>query len=229
MAYAGRVRGRLFPVGDDWYEWRQEPPLPACVLVQIANSPGGRLVLAGLRIDGAPTAELLRAVPVGRIEAAANAQLTIVDDTIAPTEVERTARYPTALSRSADRGWETVELDKALTRPVTRPAPAGRSAAPDLSLTTGSAGGAAVKSGVLVRRFGRRGLAGRSDESGRRGRPDEFYREIADVYLDLAQASPRPASDLAESNGVPVTTAHRWIKEARRRGFLPPGRPGKAG
>jgi hypothetical protein len=34
---------------------------------------------------------------------------------------------------------------------------------------------------------------------------------------------------LAEANNVPVTTARRWIKEARARGFLPAGRAGKAG
>jgi len=28
---------------------------------------------------------------------------------------------------------------------------------------------------------------------------------------------------------VPVTTAHRWVKEARRRGFLPPGQKGRRG
>ena len=66
-------------------------------------------------------------------------------------------------------------------------------------------------------------------ETRSRGRPDVFYREVADVYLDLAQASHRPASDIAAQHGVPVSTAHRWVKEARRRGFLPPGRPGKTG
>ena len=30
--------------------------------------------------------------------------------------------------------------------------------------------------------------------------------------------------ELAEINGVPPTTVHRWIKEARRRGLLGPGR-----
>jgi hypothetical protein len=62
-----------------------------------------------------------------------------------------------------------------------------------------------------------------------RGRPDRFYREVAEVYLDYAQVSHRPAADLASTHQVPVTTAHRWVKEARRRGFLPPGRPGKTG
>jgi hypothetical protein len=226
------VRGRLFPVGEDWYEWRQEPPLNACVLVQVATSPGGRLVLAGLRIDGAPTAELLRAVPVGRIEAAANAQLTVVEDTVVPTALQRDARYPTALSRSADQGWETVEPDMALAGPAN--ARTSRSwtsdllpSGSDLALAGPSVG--AFDNAGAARRFTRRGTIGRDGGSGRRGRPDAFYRDVADTYLDLAQASPRPASDLAETNGVPVTTAHRWIKEARRRGFLPPGRPGKAG
>jgi len=36
-------------------------------------------------------------------------------------------------------------------------------------------------------------------------------------------------ANLAEANGVPVSTVHRWVKEARRRGFLPPGRPGRSG
>jgi hypothetical protein len=61
------------------------------------------------------------------------------------------------------------------------------------------------------------------------GRADEFYAAVAGVYRELAQNSPRPVIELAEANDVPVTTAHRWIKEARKRGYLGPGRPGKAG
>jgi hypothetical protein len=177
------VRGRLYPVEADWCEWRQEPPLPGAVFVRLLRGPGGRLVLGGLRIDGPPTAELLRAIPVGRIEAAANAQLAVVDDVSSEAE-------PVTLSRRTSHpadditGWETSDPTAA----VSRPAP-----------------GAA------------------------RGRPDDFYRDIARAYAELAQSSPRPASVLAEENGVPVTTAHRWVKEARRRGFLPAGRPGKAG
>ena len=64
------MRGRLFPTDSEWCEWHQEPPLPASVLVRVAADGGGRLVLTGLRIDGVPTAEVLRAIPVGRIEAA---------------------------------------------------------------------------------------------------------------------------------------------------------------
>jgi len=181
------VRGRLFPVAEDWYEWRQEPPLADVVQVRIKVGDGGRLVLCGLRIDGSPTADLLRAIPVGRIEAAANAQLCVVD-TEAAAGVPHTVRErPTAPPDGSAAGWDLTDPSKAVSR------------APD-----------------------------RSD--GRpRGRPDLFYRQVADAYVDLSQASHRPASDIAHSHGVPVTTAHRWVKEARRRGFLPPGRPGKTG
>jgi hypothetical protein len=81
-------------------------------------------------------------------------------------------------------------------------------------------------------------IAGRREEramerpperSTRRGRPDAFYREVAASYLELAQQGRGPARLLAERHDVPVSTVHRWVKEARRRGLLPPGRAGKAG
>lgn len=61
------------------------------------------------------------------------------------------------------------------------------------------------------------------------GYPDEFYEVIARAYRTLAAHSARPIVDIAEANEVPVTTAQRWVKEARRRQLLPPGRRGKAG
>ncbi|MGI5246000.1 hypothetical protein [Dactylosporangium sp. CA-139066] len=182
------MRGRLFPVDGDWYEWRQdEPPLAGTVLVRVGVGPGGRLVLTGLRIEGTPSAELLRAIPVGRIEAAANAQLTAVEAVRGTAAVVNTRPRPVAPPVAEDVGWEMTE--------------------PALAVARAAPGGATRM----------------------RGRPDVFYRQVADVYLTYAQASPRPACDLADERGVPVSTAHRWVKEARRRGFLPPGRPGKSG
>jgi hypothetical protein len=204
------VRGRLFPTEADWCEWRQEPPLPGAVFVRVARDAGGRLVLAGLRIDGPPSAELLRAIPVGRIEAAANAQLTVVDHDVVTAVAHR---RPGTRPAEADAGWETTDPVRAVHRPEPRPEPHPR----------GTAGAA-----PLLAAAGPGPETGRATEAGR-GRPDLFYRDIAHAYLDLAQRSTRPASELAEAHGVPVTTAHRWVKEARRRGFLPPGRPGKAG
>jgi hypothetical protein len=178
------VRGRLYHLGEDWYEWRQQPALAAAVHVRVAAGAGGRLGLAELRILGEPTSDVLRAIPVGRIEAAANAQLTVVDDAVSPRP-PRQRRRPAHSRPAGDAGgWE----EPASGRPPT-PVRAGRS----------------------------------------RGRPDRFYADIADTYRQLAQTSRRPAGELAARHEVPVTTAHRWIKEARRRGFLAPGRPGKAG
>jgi hypothetical protein len=62
-----------------------------------------------------------------------------------------------------------------------------------------------------------------------RGYPDAFYDSIAAAYRTLVTSSSRPVSELATANNVPITTARRWVKEARRRGLLSPGHPGKAG
>jgi hypothetical protein len=175
------VRGRLFHLEGDWYEWRQQPPLGAEVHVLVVPGDGGRLALAELRIVGEPTSELLRAIPVGRIEAVANAQLAAIDDAVveAPHQRPRRSVRP---EPPGDDGWDA-------------PAPAASS----------------------------------PHQPAGRGRPDRFYADVATRYRELAQASRRPAADLATDHDVPVTTAHRWIKEARRRGYLPAGRPGKAG
>jgi len=51
-------------------------------------------------------------------------------------------------------------------------------------------------------------------------KPDSFYEQVAERFAYLQITSPRPATDLAEANNVPVTTVHGWVKEARRRGLL---------
>lgn len=58
-----------------------------------------------------------------------------------------------------------------------------------------------------------------------------FYEVVAAAYrwLVVIKGSRRPALDIAEANNVAVTTAHRWIAEARRRGVLEPGVRGRAG
>ncbi len=64
-------------------------------------------------------------------------------------------------------------------------------------------------------------------DPGARRRPDEFYRQVAEAYLAQASISDQAARDIAEANGVPVSTAHRWLKEARNRGLLK--MPGQGG
>lgn len=181
--------GRLFHIEDNWYEWRQQPPLDAQVTVRVEPRGDGRLGLAELRIVGEPTSQLMRTIPLGRIEATANAQLSAIDDRVLPHPRQR-RRAPgrQASTTGSDDGWE-------------RPDP------PPVTAHT----------------------ARRAAGSPPRGRPDRFYADIAAAYSELAQTSRRPAAELAGRHDVPVTTAHRWIKEARRRGHLGPGRPGKTG
>jgi hypothetical protein len=59
--------------------------------------------------------------------------------------------------------------------------------------------------------------------------PDAFYQQVADAYRDVVQKNRKVAIVLAEEANVPVGTVHRWILEARRRGFLPSARQGRAG
>jgi hypothetical protein len=59
--------------------------------------------------------------------------------------------------------------------------------------------------------------------------PDAFYRQVAEAYRDVVQNNRKVAKVLAEEANVPVGTVHRWVLEARRRGFLPSARQGRAG
>jgi transposase-like protein len=50
--------------------------------------------------------------------------------------------------------------------------------------------------------------------------PVDFFEQVARAYNELAAISSSPAVRLAAANDVPPSTAHRWIKEARRRGLV---------
>ena len=57
-----------------------------------------------------------------------------------------------------------------------------------------------------------------------------FYVQVADAYELALLRTHHPAAALADAAQVPVTTMHRWIREARRRGLLAPAtRQGAAG
>lgn len=153
---------RFRVLDDGWYAWVGDTPESTTVRVRFAAREDGRLRVDGLQVDGPISAEVLRSIPIGRIEAAANAQL---GHTAGPPRRRPTAaRIPDSLRSNAVRGY-----------------------------------------------------------------PDAFYDSIAAAYRTLVTSSSRPVSELATANNVPVTTAQRWVKEARRRGLLSPGHPGKAG
>lgn len=152
---------RLLAHDDGWHEWVDDPPLVVPVYVQLDEQDDGRFHVVAMHVEGVLSAEVLRAIPVGRIEALANA-----------------LHHP----HSAEQGWRADARlpDDLIEEPTWR-------------------------------------------------RSDGFYAAVASTYRHLVSATPRPVVELAEANGVPRTTAHRWVKEARRRGMLAPGRPGKAG
>jgi len=149
--------------GDEWFEWTETPDNPKThdtrVMVRVAKR-DGRFLVEELRLLGGVSAERLRSVPLGRIEAAANALM----HSSAGLQQGVPAEIPHELRLTSVRGY-----------------------------------------------------------------PDRFYDAVAAAYRTLAHASTKPVVDLAEANEVPVTTAQRWIREARTRGKLPPGRSGKAG
>jgi hypothetical protein len=159
------VVARLEPLDDDWHAWvdRSARAPRTAVRVRVADGDDGRLHVVDLHVEGVVSAEVLRSIPIGRIEAAANAQLHASAPDAPPGRAPR-ASIPARLRRNAVRGY-----------------------------------------------------------------PDAFYDAVAAAYRSLATSSPRPVADLADANDVPATTAQRWVKEARRRGLLAPGRPGKAG
>lgn len=58
---------------------------------------------------------------------------------------------------------------------------------------------------------------------------DTFLRDVVTAYRDCVDRKIRPAPAIAAEVGVSERTVHGWIRKARERGMLPPGRQGAAG
>jgi len=157
-------RQPLKPVEDGWYEWT-DTPTGTRLLVSLVEADDGRYHVDGLQITGPLSAELLRSIPLGRIEASANALLH----------------------------------------------------------------GSGAGSGGRQRPRANARIADSLRANAVQGYPDSFYDAVASAYRTLVSTSSRPIAELAAANEVPITTAQRWVREARSRGKLPPGRRGKAG
>jgi len=56
---------------------------------------------------------------------------------------------------------------------------------------------------------------------------DEFYKAVADAYRVALERSEAPRTAIAESAGVSNEVAGRWVRQARKRGYLPATEPGK--
>jgi hypothetical protein len=63
---------------------------------------------------------------------------------------------------------------------------------------------------------------------GRRGHPDEHYQEVAERYRQLrAQGVTNPTATIAAERFANHNTVAGWLRGARERGYLPPGRRGR--
>lgn len=73
--------------------------------------------------------------------------------------------------------------------------------------------------------------AARAPRRGRPGLPEEHFRRIALVYLELFALGYRRGilEELATREGVPKDTVRDWVHRARTLGFLSAGRQGRAG
>lgn len=176
---------------------------------------GDRNEVTKLVIVGEVSSSTLRAIPIGRIEAWLNARepdgrlAWAYDD--APWEwIEELAQegvvFPGDLARA----------DEALDSYLERSAD---------SVTRKTIREVGREREGVVRSSSRRKLLTRPDGTD----PVGFSRRVAEAYNEAIRQTPAPATILAAEAGVPVTTVHRWIREARQRGFLPPARKGRAG
>lgn len=172
-------------VGDGgWVEARftaRELPRPTVVYVRFALA-RDRWRAVELRVDN-PTQQVLRAIPLARIEAAVNA-----------SERGRALAGPVVVMGLA-LGHEN-------------PTP------PDLHAHFRDRD-RLIQTPVQLARPQTRRL------------PDTFYMKVANAYTSAVQAGLNPRKALAEASNTPADTVARWIREARRRRYLPPAEPGR--
>lgn len=161
--------------------------------------------------ESAVTAATLRELRLGEIEAAANAPT--VADAIrerlrlpGPDLARLASHYATTFSPTTDH-WVAMSM-RAQTGGAMQPS-YGRPPKRNVPF--------------LARVAALKAIPDKNDTK------DDFYKSVAAAYSALASESRRPAWEIAEAKGVPITTVHRWVREARRRGFLSPARSGKAG
>jgi DNA-directed RNA polymerase specialized sigma24 family protein len=175
--------------------------------LRVEEREDGRLRIVELLLSdpGGLSGTLLRDLPLGAWEAQINApeMVTLLRDRLAPGAQVSYDDLPFK--------HEMMTLDLG---PMPRDAD---DAALELHFPSGSAGAA-----VAIPVEPALNLEGANSRAGKR--PDAFYRAVADAYSWLAGHGRRPAVELAAINGVPPTTVHRWVKEARRRGLFGPGR-----
>lgn len=186
------------------------PKIDGTIYLLFTKSLNGRLRVSEVHATNwkTPLAEVLRAIPLGRIEAFANSP------EVSGVIRERIAEFGSAVDESFSDLWERVI-------PPTREEFAAENEALGMDMGPGRWFGYLPPRdfstfSVIEPRKDELKLDVPTD----RKKPNTFYAEVAATFSRAASASKRPALLLADANGVPVSTIHRWVKEARRRGLL---------
>lgn len=196
--------------------------------IRFSTEPGERHVPTELYLptDGLLTAASLRTLPLGRIEAWVNepdtAQSLELRGRLPGVDLQRAAAHFATYfdfhnTRAATEAWpdglikETWVMEMFWAQeghvdqqPMPKPSP------------WESAAG--VEQPSLVLRL-----------PDRKPYDDDFYKAVASTYSTAAARFRGPARALAAANDVPTTTVHRWVREARARGFLGKASWGKPG
>ncbi|MEQ8842552.1 MAG: hypothetical protein RIB98_16340 [Acidimicrobiales bacterium] len=161
---------------------------------------------------GAPVdADVLRAIPLARIETVVNVNRVDLESRMqlpAPQLATAARHYATSFGSEAESTWVTEMFDSQM-----EDFTGHRPNEPRLERRSGKPKELALEKARLDIPPGRK-------------RGDNFYRQVADVYRFLAPRSRAVNKLIAEANGVPKTTVDRWVRECRKRGFLPATRQG---
>lgn len=170
----------------------------------------GRIAVVRLVLDGHIGAQTFRDIPLGRFEAWLNTQFSNSGRT-----------YGEVLAERQTDGMDAETLDNLKQRKMLFPEEFERI---DESLDRYLEHTVKERHSPIAMTEPREKLT-RPDGSD----PDAFSYRVAEAYKEAVISTSKPAVALAEEAGVPVTTVHRWIREARQRGHLPKAKKGRAG
>jgi hypothetical protein len=208
---------RLSYGNGGWVRYESDD-LPCPAFVRFVRADDGRLIPADLFLtdEQGLDAGLIRKVPLGRIQASVNLRPEFVRLKMkrpSPDLRRLVSYFATSLRHGHEHDdWVSRSLASQMggsDEPMPKMLPLSNGSldpAPPLDKSE------AVLAVPTSRRFG-----------------DDFYREVAAVYVRVALRVSNPASLIADANHVVPTQVHRWVKVARAKGFLLPGRVGKAG
>lgn len=197
-----------------WWHFRDVPDVDGVHLECAVRD--GRVVVVGLYVHGPEiTPSVLRQLPLSRLNAA-----WLDPQAVAAMDSEQTAaRLETLIANepagSTHRKWASDQLEAMQA-----------SADPRISDLRAATARKSRKRSTAARQLP---SAGRLKTLREGGLTEAFFAELARVYREASEQTRAPAKLIADEIDVPVKTVHRWVREARLAGALPPARKGAAG